>query len=97
MSGNKIIPIIAGILCVIVIGSVFGVSALLHRARRLHMLGIRRRQIPDLRAVGVDVERDRERDRARQELRHDQMVSRPIPSIAAPLRSEGNRPHQAFQ
>ena len=28
MSGNKIIPIIAGILCVIVIGSVFGVSAL---------------------------------------------------------------------
>lgn len=28
MSGNKIIPIIAGVLCVIVIGSVFGVSAL---------------------------------------------------------------------
>lgn len=28
MSGNKIIPIIAGVLCVVVIGSVFGVSAL---------------------------------------------------------------------
>lgn len=34
MSGNKIIPIIVGILCVVVIGSVFGVSALNKRSAK---------------------------------------------------------------
>lgn len=34
MSGNKIIPIIVGVLCVVVIGSVFGVSALNKRSAK---------------------------------------------------------------
>lgn len=68
-------------------------SALLRAADRLLVLGVRRGEIPDLRAVGIALEAGGGRQTRH---RRFQMAARSAAPERTSVRSEGNRYHQAF-